>query len=87
MSESNNPNQSTNSNTSTNPNSIPETVELHRAGKTKVVSLDQLRKPHAITSSPEFLKNNPIRQQQNNNSDNAGGLLQSGNHRPTSEKK
>ncbi|CAB4257283.1 similar to Saccharomyces cerevisiae YLR361C-A Putative protein of unknown function [Maudiozyma barnettii] len=84
MSQSNNTKQTADNN---NTDDIPKTVEIHRAGKTKIISLEQLRKPHAITSSPEFLKNNPIRHEQGNNNDNAGGLLQTGNHRPTSDKK
>lgn len=77
MSASNNNNQT---------NNVPVNVELHGAGgKTKIVSLEQLRKPHAVTASPEFIKNHPIRDtQQSTGSNTSGGLLQTGNHRPSS---
>ena len=62
---------------------LPETVELNRGGKTKVVNLEQLKKPHAVTSSPEFRRNNPVHQAQGSGTNNAGGLLQTGGHRPS----
>lgn len=74
------------SNNNNETNNIPMNVELHGAGgKTKIVSLEQLRKPHAVTTSPEFMKNHQIRDtQQSTGSNTAGGLLQAGNHRPSS---
>ena len=66
-------------------NNVPMNVELHGAGKTKIVSLEQLRKPHSVTASPEFMKNHLIRDTQPNNNNTAGGLLQTGNHRPSSQ--
>ncbi|GMM57139.1 hypothetical protein DAKH74_037550 [Maudiozyma humilis] len=65
---------------------LPETVELHRGGKTKVVNLEQLKKPHAVTSSPEFIRNHPVQHAQSPDGSNAGGLLQTGGHRPSQGK-
>lgn len=98
---------SNNNNTNINNNvsggqGVPQTVELNRGGKVKTVNLEQLRKPHSLTMSPQFLANHPVKQGSPNaghnaasssggssngsGNGNAGGLLLDGDHRPSQNK-
>ena len=73
------------------------TVKLERGGQVREVPLDKLRNPHALTHAPGFkpvvqtkdgdkgaeghYSRGP--EQQQNHQSSAGGLLQTGGHRPT----
>ena len=71
-------------------------ITLHRAGKEKKISWDQLKHPHARTVSKQFQHNlkrfdsSPLNRDlhnnnnNNNEADNSGGLLQIGGHLPNS---
>lgn len=61
----------------------PETITLHRAGTDKTVKWDQIRLPHAVSLGKTFQQNLQRRQQDGTQTDNSGGLLQTGNHRPS----
>lgn len=68
----------------------PPTLKFNRGGKIKEVPIERLRYPHAVTYARGFRgPNNPQTHSSDNyqspNSDNAGGLLQNGSHRPGSD--
>lgn len=94
-------NRSGNANSnSTSDEDIGNIITLHRAGKEKKISWDQLKRPHARTVSKQFqhdlekFNGNPLNRDFNNNSNNnsndnketnnSGGLLQIGGHLPNS---
>ncbi|CCC72074.1 hypothetical protein NCAS_0J00950 [Naumovozyma castellii] len=54
------------------------TVCLRGGGKVKVVPLEQLRRPHAVSFSPNFMGNSGW-------TNNSGGLVLNDGHRPSVE--
>ncbi|CCD27090.1 uncharacterized protein NDAI_0J01980 [Naumovozyma dairenensis CBS 421] len=52
-------------------------VYLNRGGKTKVMYIDQLRRPHAVSCSPNFHLPTVT------DTNNSGGLLLNNGHRPS----
>ncbi|CCF56055.1 hypothetical protein KAFR_0A06200 [Kazachstania africana CBS 2517] len=65
-------------------------VKLNRGGKTKIVPLDQLRKPHSLTHSAQFKQQHPdisgasssSSSSSSSKKDNSGGLVLNDGHRP-----
>lgn len=63
-----------------------ETITLHRAGKETQIAWDKLRRPHAVSLGRTFQQN--LQQRSTTGSEtnnNAGGLLQAGDHRPSGD--